>query len=579
MNSSLSSPIQNEQDTQRPVYSFKTLWFSFFKEHPWILILGILSVAGCNLFQVLGPRFLGYGVDFLRGNSIPEWLKQSSFVDTFTTIFLCFVFTHFMLMILRVAWRFTLARSTHIAGSWLRGKVWTHARLFPQDKLDREYTTGVLMNASTSDVNTGRFAFGFTIVGTIDVIFLTSLAVIMMLTINVKMTLIMLMMTPILPYFIKKLAAKEMDLFSHAQDFLGQFNDQCSQAVATIKLQRLTNTGTFWEKKLVQSASEYRAKRMQAIKVGLQFFPLMGLGDLFSLSVLLIVGISFTLSGSLTVGEFVTMQSYVFLIQDPLMELGVIVSEWQKGRTSINRLSKIYNEKPDEAIVKLGKQVDENEMVYSVKNLDFSFPEENQLEKSQRKIIHQVSFNIKKGERLGIFGVIGSGKTTMINLLSGLEQRYNGTLLFYGKPLKDYEHLALRRHMALVPQRTFLFADTIKNNVKMASNLSDDEVWHFLEIAGLADDVKSFPYQLETQLGEWGINLSGGQKQRLTLARALATKPQVLLLDDCLSAVDTVTEEKILKNLDQHLKNVTLIWVAHRASTLKYCDQIIEFKV
>ena len=153
-----------------------------------------------------------------------------------------------------------------------------------------------------------------------------------------------------------------------------------------------------------------------------------------------------------------------------------------------------------------------------------------------------------------------------------------GSVELYGRPFSAYSHEHLRNYIGYVHQKPFLFADSIRVNVAVDGQLSDEEIWNFLELAGLKEDVEAFPDKLDTQLGEWGINLSGGQKQRLTLARALARRPQLLFLDDCLSAVDTITEEKILKNLDQHLKDVTLIWVAHRKSTLKYCNHTFELK-
>ena len=145
-----------------------------------------------------------------------------------------------------------------------------------------------------------------------------------------------------------------------------------------------------------------------------------------------------------------------------------------------------------------------------------------------------------------------------------------------GRPILSYRHHFLRSKMGIVHQKSFLFADSIRSNITLDQNLSDEEIWHYLEIAGLKEDVENFPDKLDTALGEWGINLSGGQKQRLTLARALAKKPDLLFLDDCLSAVDTLTEERILKNLNLYLKDTTLVWVAHRQSTLKYCTHVIK---
>jgi len=160
--------------------------------------------------------------------------------------------------------------------------------------------------------------------------------------------------------------------------------------------------------------------------------------------------------------------------------------------------------------------------------------------------------------------------------MAGLEQNFRGEVLFSGEDIKSYSHVSLRDNIKLVNQKNFLFSDTVRNNISLNQKLTDEELWHYLDVAGVATDVRTFSNGLDTALGEWGVNLSGGQKQRLTLARALAAKPKVLFLDDCLSAVDTVTERKILSSLDKELKGKSVIWVAHRESTLKYCDKILE---
>jgi ATP-binding cassette subfamily B protein len=145
-----------------------------------------------------------------------------------------------------------------------------------------------------------------------------------------------------------------------------------------------------------------------------------------------------------------------------------------------------------------------------------------------------------------------------------------------GKPLSEWGHQQLRQQVAVVSQRPFLFAMNIRDNLCLGENYSEQEIWRVLEICGIDREIESLPDRLDTFLGEWGINLSGGQKQRLTIARALIRRPKILFLDDCLSAVDTVTEEHILAQLDQHLKDVTVIWAAHRPSTLRYCHKILE---
>jgi ATP-binding cassette subfamily B protein len=213
--------------------------------------------------------------------------------------------------------------------------------------------------------------------------------------------------------------------------------------------------------------------------------------------------------------------------------------------------------------------------VIEIKNLSLSY-------QNSRKVIKDFNITLNAGERLGIKGPIGSGKSSLLNILMRNLDEYeklSGEVKLWGKSIEDFSPRELTALVAMVPQRPFLFADTLRNNLTLDLNIQDEKVWKILELVELKEDVSQFPLGINTQLGEWGINLSGGQKQRLSLARAVARDPKLLLLDDCLSAVDTKTEEKILQNLNNYFKETALVWVAHRDSTLKYCKQRLEFTV
>ncbi|MCB0349520.1 MAG: ABC transporter ATP-binding protein, partial [Bdellovibrionales bacterium] len=205
---------------------------------------------------------------------------------------------------------------------------------------------------------------------------------------------------------------------------------------------------------------------------------------------------------------------------------------------------------------------------YKVSNLSFK-------QEAQTKFTN-VNFEIKKGQWLGVKGAIGSGKSTLMELLLGLRDDYQGSILLYGKEISSYSMSELRGSISYVPQKNFLFADTIKNNIALSNDISGDKIEDYLQQVDIKEDVSLFKNTYNTLLGEWGVNLSGGQKQRLSIARALAQNKNILILDDCLSAVDTVTEEKILQMLKEKYKDTTIIWVAHRDSTLRYCEQVIE---
>ena len=552
----------------------KFIWKTYLTERWFVYSFGAISVLLTNLMQVLAPKNIGWIVDFMTHKPIPKILTNSDSHKTFINLFIVLLVSRIFINIFRFLWRITLGRQTHYACGMLKRDVWQNVRFFKKSDLDRKFTKGVLMNATASDSNSARFIFGFTLVAIFDVVFLGIMTFFAMAAIHIPMALFSFVVLLFVPIFVRKLSTREVLQYRKIQDTLSSFNDLSSQAVSTIKLQRLTQTGPFWERRLMTIAESHRSQKLKGINLSLLYIPVMGAASIVSYIVLFVMGIIFTFNGKMTVGEFISMQGLIFLLHDPLMSLGFIVSEWKKGFTALDRLSEIYLHEKDTNLLHSGFEVieDSNQTVLEVKKLSYFFEEATPL-------FLDLSFSLKKGDRLGITGPIGAGKSTLLSILTGLEQNINsGSVELFGKSFSEYSHAHLRNYIGLVSQKPFLFADSIRVNVAMNNKLSDDEIWSYLNLAGLKEDVESFPNKLDTQLGEWGINLSGGQKQRLTLARALAKKPSLLFLDDCLSAVDTITEETILKNLDHHLKDITLVWVAHRQSTLKYCNQIFELK-
>ena len=549
----------------------RNLWWEFVKKDWKIYSLGALSVFFCGSLQVLLPFLLGQGIDLIQGEAVRPIFQKSSKESTFQFLFLLFFLANVFLMMGRWCWRVTLARMTHYAGSLLRGKIWERACYFPGKLFQEVYTPGYLMNASTSDVHSARMIFGFTLVAVFDVVFLGGLTLILMALLDKTITVLMLFLFLLLPPFIKKLSTKEMVLYRKAQESLSFFHEKCSHCISTVRLQRLTQTSSLWEKILKTTAEGYRSKRLDATFCSLRFIPTMGIGTLFSYVVLFGMGLTKVFSGSMSLGDFIIMQSYVLLLQDPILELGFIISEIQKGKTSLKRLGTIYQEGLQKNLIHKGEnQFDSSGgPIFQISSLSYHYPK-------NKIALGPWSFHVKKNEKLGIMGPTGSGKSTLLQILLGLKTDYEGEVLLCGKSVERYEHEGLRKEISMVSQNPFVFADTIWNNIQGGSSLTKDEVWHYLKLVELSKEVEAFPDNIETPLGEWGLNLSGGQKQRLTLARALAKGAQFLLLDDCLSSVDTITEEKILGNLKNYLSDKTCIWVAHRKSTLKLCDRILE---
>lgn len=553
-----------------PKLAARSFYIDYLNDRRWLYFIGVFSVLVTNLMQVYSTRMVGWVIDFFNNVELPRHLQGSDRYQTFLLIFIFLLSARIILMISRWAWRATLGRQSHYAGGDLKTKIWDHVRFFPRRDLDVKFTKGVLMNATTSDVQSARMLFGFTLVMVTDVVFLGLFTFLSMLQIHVKMTFFCVATLLLVPIFIRLLSEREIESYEKSQDALGDLNDLSAQAVSTARLQRMTQTGDFWFRRLMKGADQYRQARLKAVNISLLFIPLMGFASILGLIVIFLYGLYLFFQNQLGLGDFLAIQGLAILMQDPLFELGFVISDIRKGRTSLERLGEIFIHKTEKELYQNGEELAENDVVLNAENISFKYPG------TERNILSDFNLQLKRKERIGITGPIGAGKTTLINLLAGLEREYQGSIYLYGREYHQYEHKKLRKEVAVVHQKPFLFADSIRNNISVDRQMSDEEIWNVLRLASLDKDVEQFPQGLDTALGEWGINLSGGQKQRMTLARALALRPKVLFLDDCLSAVDTVTEERIMQNLNSELRDTTLVWVAHRKSTLKYCDRILE---
>ncbi len=541
--------------------SGRKVWLNHMRSRKFVYTLGILSILATDITEVLIPKFLQWNIDALQKGQ----LHSTPFVWGLVG-FLLLQFAG------RILWRQCLGQQTHKAACQMKSLLWDRARFLPEKKLNGEFSPGELMNMATADVGTARLAYGFTLVGTVDFIFLMLFTLTAMFFIHWKLTLLTLAVVPVLPFILDRLSRTENLRHHEAQQALTHLSEEAAQSVATIRLQKITQSSDFWRRRLETSAQNYQKKRYQVVLTTLNFIPVTGLAPLISYAVLMIYGMKLLFSGSLSLGAFVAMQSYIFLVQSPLLELGTIVSEWQRSFASMDRLQKLFRAPEAHGLRLGGEKLDIIQSpVFDLRHVSFGFEPES------RKILNDFSMTIPKGARIGIQGPVGSGKSTFLRLLGGMETGYSGEILLSGMKIENYSHKSLTTHLSYVPQKSFLFADTIRANLDMNRSYTDEEIWTALDFAAVKKDVETLPNKLHTRLGEWGVNLSGGQKQRLTLARALLRRPEILLLDDCLSAVDTVTEEKILASLNTFLKSTTVIWVAHRESTLRHCDQIIDF--
>lgn len=556
------------------------------KRHWLIYLAGIGTLLLTSMTEILVPKFIQWALDLVSGvpdavARVPRLFAGPTPRATLGALVAALGFALILGLFGRIGWRQLLARRTHVEGRDLKVDFWDALRRQPL-RVFQAYPLGDLMNRATGDWTSSRAIFGFTIVASLDMIFFVTLAVGAMLLIDWQLTLLCLAIFPVLPRIILRLARKEHDQHVVAQERLGVLSDRISQALGTLRLTRATASDALWQAELAREARGYADRRFEVLKTGWKIFPLGAFPTLVAYGILLVLGLPRIVDGRLSIGQFVAMQSYVLMLQGPLFDMGDNIAEWQKGFASLGRIAEILGLKsslrpepsrqPSAARAAAEAPVVVREVTY-------------RYEPDEPAVLAGVALVVRPGESVGIQGPIGAGKTTLLKLVSGLLEleapRAGGDVTVFGAPVGEIPRARLTELVTMVPQRSFLFAGTIRHNLELDTALGDEALWEVLAAVRLERDIRALPQGLATPIGEWGVNLSGGQKQRLALARALLRRRPLLLLDDCLSAVDAVTEEAIIGNLAAYRRpgdSQAIVWVAHRLSTLKSCDRVYRLE-
>lgn len=534
-------------------------------------LLGALALLVTSTTEVLMPKFIQWTVDILTQKDmhvLPAIFSSNSTAVSLDRLMFGFIVTLLIGWIGRVGWRQLMARRTHEAGHQLKVKFWDTLKDQPMSFLDK-YPLGDLMNRATADWNRTRFIHGFTMVLSFDLIFFSLLALVSMFIIDIPLTLACLLLVPFLPKSLIRLSRREYEQHEIAQHQLSELSDAISQSVNTARLQRASNSEAIWEEHLNRRAVNYASEQLKVLKTGWKIFIIGALPTLFAYIALFSFGIYRIQTGHISIGEFIALQSYIVLLQSPLFELGSAISEWQTGFASFARLLEIFDFKKNTNLEKIsGASRFQHNSVVDLEAVNFRYQKDYKLK--------NISLKISKGEKIGITGPIGSGKSTLLGVIGGLIDldKLEGKVELFGQDIRKLSRQQITSRVNIITQRPFLFAGSIRYNLCLDENHSDEQLIEVLKIVRLWEDVQQMSQQLDTWIGEWGINLSGGQKQRLSIARALLRPSELLILDDCLSAVDSVTEEHILRALSERFKEQTLIWTAHRTSTLQLCERV-----
>ncbi|GAB4366728.1 MAG: ABC transporter ATP-binding protein [Bryobacter sp.] len=432
----------------------------------------------------------------------------------------------------------------------------------------RSSRTGDLLSRATNDLNQVRMMLGPGVMYWTETVFTTLLAVTVMLSVDWQLTLIALLPAPLVSFVVVYFGQKIHHRFTTIQ---AQFSDISSRAQENLSGVRIIRAYAQEQAEIEKFSAlnhEYIRSNMGLVKETGLFYPL--LQALVGLTFLLVLWAGGTrlAAGTLTIGGFVMFQFYMGMLIWPMIAFGWVINLTQRGTASLARIQAILQHPPA-----IANPAQAQPMPETVRG-EITF-EGVTLQYGDVVALRNVSFTIPAGDSVAFVGQTGSGKSTLLQLIPRLLDPTAGRILLDGVDLRDYPPLELRRSIGFVPQETYLFSSTLAGNIAFGKPDADRQAITLAAAqAGLAPDIEGFPDGLETVIGERGITLSGGQKQRTAIARALLRNPSILILDDALSAVDTITEARILQHLREAIRGRTSLFVSHRVSTVQDCDRI-----
>lgn len=548
----------------------------FFYKYRWRLIPGIIFVIISNIFAVLPAQVIRLAFDLVKENISTYRLfngfeRQELVYQIFGYSVLLFGATVLTLAFLRGIFLFFLRQtiilmSRHIEYD-LKNDIYQHYQRLSLSFFRRN-NTGDLMNRVTEDVSRVRMYVGPAIMYSLNTLVLFILVITAMLSVNAKLAFYTLLPLPLLILIIYYVHSKINFQSEKIQEQLSKLSSFVQETFSGIRVIKAYGREEDIKKNFATESNNYKTSSLALVQVQATFYPVML--SLIGLSTIItvFVGGREVMNGTLTSGNIAEFVIYVTQLTFPVTSLGWVTSLIQRAAASQKRINEFLKTEPE--IVNTNNDEQEFKGNITFRNVDFVYPD------TGIRALKNVSFEVKSGEFVAIIGRSGSGKSTIANLMMRMFDVTRGTILIDDKPIDQINLEHYRSQTGFVPQEVFLFSDTIANNIAFGEkNTEKDKVEEASRKAAVYQNIMEFDNGFETMIGERGITLSGGQKQRVSIARALIKEPQLLIFDDCLSAIDTKTEEEILANLGKTMKGKTSILIAHRVSTIRNADKII----
>lgn len=534
-------------------------WFFKQEKRPYILGISLLIVVA--MLELVPPKVIGIVVDAIKngtltGSQLFKWM-------------LVLALTVLTMYISRYYWRLMIFGSAYKLARQLRDMLYAHFTKMSQTFYQKK-RVGDLMAHATNDLQAIQQTAGAGVLTMVDSLTIgVAVIAVMAATISWKLTLISLIPMPLMAIMTNWYGSMLHKRFYKAQEAFSSLNDKTQESITGIKVIK-----TFGQEKedvaeFYQQSADVVKKNLAVARVDALYDPTVAVivGVSFFLSIAF--GAKFVLDGEITIGELVSFNAYLGLLVWPMLAFGWLFNIVERGRASYDRVRSILDEPVDVQDVQGAmNEVPSGDISFHIEK--FSYPGE------QRPVLKHIEFRLKRGETLGIVGKTGSGKTTLLKLFIREIEGFDGEIFFGGRQIHEYKLERLREAIGYVPQEHFLFSSSVADNISFAKpEATMEEIQYAAQLAKMDQDILQFTNGYDTIVGERGVSLSGGQKQRISIARALLMEPEVLILDDSLSAVDAKTEEGILAALRKTRAGKTTMITAHRLSAIQHADLIL----
>lgn len=542
---------------------FDVLWKlrGFFKDN-WLrytLAIGMLFVA--NLLEIVPPWLIGVAIDAIA----QDRLTSDLMVQYIGVLLLAMVLAY----LTNFVWQYQLFGGAYLLERQLRSGLMSHFLKMAPPFYEKN-RTGDLMARATNDLRAVSETAGFGILTLVDsTLYMATIIVAMGFLVSWELTLLALLPLPILALIVQALGKKIHARYTAAQDAFGGMNDSVLESVGGVRVVRAYVQERSSEQDFMDMTEDVYKKNMAVERIDALFAPVTKV--LTSVSYMIGIGYGAVLvsQGTLTLGELVAFNVYLGMVVWPMFAIGEMINILQRGNASLDRVNETLDHKEDVADAVAPKRADRPEVI-GFEDFHFKYPQ------SDNANLANIKMALKSGQTLGIVGATGSGKTTFVKQLLREYPAGQGSLSINGIELADLSKDELRGWIGYVPQDHVLFSRSIRENILFGKPDADEkEIQEALRLSSFEKDLEMLPRGLDTLVGEKGVSLSGGQKQRVSIARALIKDPEILILDDSLSAVDAKTEANIIKNIQTERKGKTTIITTHRLSAVQHADWII----